>query len=59
MGYATTTCPTAPELEREFYPDPAKIASEAYAMVKPEAAVWQPDAEKAKLAYQAKFRGPF
>ena len=59
MGYAPTTCPTAPELEREFYPDPAKIASEVYAMVKPDAAAWLPDAEKAKLAYQAKFRGPF
>jgi len=59
MGYAPTTCPTTPVLEREFYPDPAKIAQTALAMVKPGAPVWQPDPERAKLAYQAKFRGPF
>jgi acetoin:2,6-dichlorophenolindophenol oxidoreductase subunit beta len=59
MGYAPTTCPTTPLLEHEFYPDPAKIAQAAYAMVRPDAAVWQPDPERAKLAYQVKFRGPF
>jgi pyruvate dehydrogenase E1 component beta subunit len=59
MGYAPTTCPTTPELEREFYPDPAKIAQAAYAMVRPEGEAWQPDPERAKLAYQVKFRGPF
>jgi pyruvate dehydrogenase E1 component beta subunit len=59
MGYAPTTCPTTPVLEREFYPDPAKIAQAALAMVKPGAPAWQPDPERAKLAYQAKFRGPF
>ena len=59
MGYAPTTCPTTPELEREFYPDPAKIAQTAYAMVRPEGEAWQPDPERAKLAYQVKFRGPF
>jgi pyruvate dehydrogenase E1 component beta subunit len=59
MGYAPTTCPTTPVLEQEFYPDPAKIAQAAFAMVKPGAPAWQPDPEHAKLAYQAKFRGPF
>jgi pyruvate dehydrogenase E1 component beta subunit len=59
MGYAPTTCPTTPVLEREFYPDPAKIAQVALAMVKPGAPPWQPDPDRAKLAYQAKFRGPF
>jgi pyruvate dehydrogenase E1 component beta subunit len=59
MGYAPTTCPTTPVLEREFYPDPAKIAQAAFAMVRPGAPAWQPDPERAKLAYQAKFRGPF
>ena len=38
---------------------PAKIAQAAFAMVKPGAPAWQPDPEHAKLAYQAKFRGPF
>ena len=59
MGYAPTTCPTTPVLEREFYPDPSKIAQAAYAMVRPGAPAWQPDAKAAELAYQMKFRGPF
>jgi pyruvate dehydrogenase E1 component beta subunit len=59
MGYAPVTCPTSPPLEQEFYPDPSKIAQAVYAMVRPGDAAWQPDAEHAKLAYQAKFRGPF
>ena len=46
-------------LEREFYPDPAKIARTVHAMVKPDAKPWIPDAERSKLAYQVKFRGPF
>ena len=59
MGYAPTTCPTTPALEQEFYPDPAKIAQVAYAMVRPGGAAWKPDQERAKLAYQHKFCGPF
>jgi pyruvate/2-oxoglutarate/acetoin dehydrogenase E1 component len=59
MGYAPTTCPTTPILENEFYPDPSKIACEVYAMVRPDSVAWTPDPEKAKLAYQARFRGPF
>ena len=59
MGYAPTTCPTTPALEQEFYPDPGKIAQAIHAMVRPGDKAWQPDAERAKLAYQVKFRGPF
>jgi acetoin:2,6-dichlorophenolindophenol oxidoreductase subunit beta len=59
MGYAPTTCPTTPALEAEFYPDPIKIAREAYAMVRPGSADWRPSPELAKLAHQARFRGPF
>jgi pyruvate/2-oxoglutarate/acetoin dehydrogenase E1 component len=59
MGYAATTCPTTPVLEQAYYPDPGKIAQQAYAMVRPGAPPWQPDPERAKLAYQTKFRGPF
>jgi len=59
MGYAPTTCPTTPSLEREFYPDPAKIAKTAYALVRPDQPAWEPDGERAKLAYQTQFRGPF
>ena len=59
MGYAPTTCPTTPVLEDEFYPDPAKIAKVAHAMVRPGGPAWTPDPARAKLAYQLKFRGPF
>lgn len=59
MGYAPTTCPTTPALEHEFYPDPAKIAKVAHAMVRPGEPTWTPDSARAKLAYQLKFRGPF
>ena len=48
MGYAPTTCPTTPVLEREFYPDPTKIARAAYAMVRP-TSEWLPDAQAAQL----------
>jgi len=59
MGYAPTTCPTTPVLEQEFYPDPAKIAQAVHAMVRPGDTGWKPEPERAKLAYQVKFRGPF
>jgi len=59
MGFAQTTCPTSPWLENAFYPNPATIATAAHAMVKPDAADWTPDPERAKLAYQSEFRGPF
>jgi pyruvate dehydrogenase E1 component beta subunit len=59
MGYAPTTCPTTPILEREYYPDPAKISKTAHAMVRPNEPDWTPAPESAELAYQAKFRGPF
>ena len=59
MGFAPTTCPTTPALEREFYPNPATIAERAHLLVRPEAPAWRPAAEDAALAYQLQFRGPF
>ena len=59
MGYAPTTCPTTPVLEQTFYPNPATIAETAYRMVRPEAPSWQPEPQRAELAYQVQFRGPF
>jgi acetoin:2,6-dichlorophenolindophenol oxidoreductase subunit beta len=59
MGFAPTICPTSPSIEEHFYPNPARIAQTAYRMVKPKAAEWTPDAERATLAYQKQFRGPF
>lgn len=58
MGFAPTTCPPSPTLEREFYPNPATIAGRIHQMVRPGSA-WSPDPERATLAYQAQFRGPF
>ena len=59
MGFAPTTCPTTPMLEKLYYPNPATIATTAYAMVRPDGPGWQPSAERAALAYQTQFRGPF
>ena len=58
MGYAPTTCPTTPALEKDFYPNAATIASKAYAMVRPDAPEWAPD-EEPTLPHEAAFRGPF
>jgi pyruvate dehydrogenase E1 component beta subunit len=59
MGFAPTTCPTTPSLEKHFYPNPATIAAKAYEMVRPDATAWVPSEESAALAYQSEFRGPF
>jgi acetoin:2,6-dichlorophenolindophenol oxidoreductase subunit beta len=59
MGFAPTTCPTTPVLEKHFYPNPATIAAKAYGMVRPGAATWMPSEESAALAYQSEFKGPF
>jgi pyruvate/2-oxoglutarate/acetoin dehydrogenase E1 component len=58
MGFAPTTCPPSPTLEHEFYPNPATIATRIHQMVRP-GELWQPDPERARLAYQMQFRGPF
>ncbi|MCU1275774.1 MAG: alpha-ketoacid dehydrogenase subunit beta [Bryobacterales bacterium] len=58
MGFAPTSCPPSPTLEHEFYPNPATIARRIHEMVRPGQA-WEPDQERAKLAYQLQFRGPF
>jgi pyruvate/2-oxoglutarate/acetoin dehydrogenase E1 component len=59
MGFAPTTCPPAPNLEREFYPDPGKIAATSFTMVRPDRPAWTPDPTRTTLAYQQAFRGPF
>jgi pyruvate/2-oxoglutarate/acetoin dehydrogenase E1 component len=59
MGFAPTTCPTSPTLEEHFYPNPVSIAAASHRLVRPHAPPWQPLAEKAVLAHQLKFRGPF
>ncbi|GAB4186668.1 MAG: alpha-ketoacid dehydrogenase subunit beta [Thalassobaculales bacterium] len=58
LGFAPTTCPTSPVLEQLFYPNPATIAAAARALVEP-GSTWTPDPERARLAYQTQFKGPF
>jgi len=58
MGYAPTTCPTTPALEKYFYPNAVTIASKAHSMVRPDEPEWAPDAEPT-LPHEAVFRGPF
>ncbi len=59
MGFAPVACPTTPWLERDFYPNPSTIASTLHDMINGPGAGWTPDPERAKLAYQVRFRGPF
>jgi pyruvate dehydrogenase E1 component beta subunit len=58
MGFAPTSCPPSPTLEHEFYPNPATVARRVHEMARP-GVNWEPDRERAKLAYQTQFRGPF
>jgi len=58
MGYAPTTCPTTPALEKGFYPNAATIASRAHTLVRPDEAPWTPDVEPTS-PHEAAFRGPF
>ncbi|HWB11490.1 MAG TPA: transketolase C-terminal domain-containing protein [Pirellulales bacterium] len=55
IGFAPVTCPTAPSLEAEFYPDARTIAAAAYGMVRGEA--WLP--EKRDEPQNVAFKGPF
>ncbi|HHT9158261.1 MAG TPA: alpha-ketoacid dehydrogenase subunit beta [Candidatus Brocadiaceae bacterium] len=57
MGFAFVPCPTTPTLEALFYPSAHKIATEAYAMLRPGSPAWEPttrlDVE------EVEFKGPF
>jgi pyruvate/2-oxoglutarate/acetoin dehydrogenase E1 component len=55
LGFAPVTCPTAPSLEAEFYPDGRTIAAAAYGLVRGE--TWLPE-RRDDLADIA-FKGPF
>jgi pyruvate dehydrogenase E1 component beta subunit len=59
MGFAATTCPPSPALEKEFYPNPAKIAIKCHALVRPGEPAWSPDSLLATLPHQLQFKGPF
>ncbi|HEX5442188.1 MAG TPA: transketolase C-terminal domain-containing protein [Pirellulales bacterium] len=55
LGFAPMTCPTAPALEAEFYPNAQTIASAVYGMVRGEH--WLPDARDDLR--EVAFTGPF
>lgn len=57
MGFAFTTCPTTPSLERHFYPDARSIASRAHDILDLPGKPWVPDAEL--HVEEVEFRGPF
>lgn len=60
LGFAQTTCPTTPSLEKAFYPNPITIAKAVMEMILPESSgEWQPNEKEAELVYQMKFKGPF
>ncbi len=59
MGFAPTTCPATPSLEDIFYPNPSTISTRVHEMVTGAEQAWVPDPEKAELAYQKQFKGPF
>ncbi len=57
LGFAPVPCPTTKNLENLFYPDAARIASAAHALVCGERARWNPAIQEAPEVVQ--FRGPF
>jgi pyruvate/2-oxoglutarate/acetoin dehydrogenase E1 component len=57
MGFAPTTCPTAPNLEDLFYPNARTVAAAARDLVEDAATGWLP-AERADLR-SIEFKGPF
>ena len=59
MGFAPTTCPTTPSLERHFYSNPVVIAKTAYRMARPMGPDWRPSPKNAEMAHHKEFRGPF
>jgi len=57
LGFTPVTCPTAPNLEADFYPNGQTIAGVAYDLVKGTNGGWLP-AERADLK-AIEFKGPF
>jgi pyruvate/2-oxoglutarate/acetoin dehydrogenase E1 component len=57
MGFAPTTCPPTPGLEKLFYPDARDIAGAALDLVEGRATGWLP--EERPDPVEVAFRGPF
>jgi pyruvate/2-oxoglutarate/acetoin dehydrogenase E1 component len=57
LGFAPTTCPPTPSLEKLFYPDARTIAAAAFDLVEGRTTGWLP--EERPDAAEIEFRGPF
>lgn len=57
MGFAPVTCPTTKNLENLFYPNPQKIASAAYSLLRGGDKSWAPAFVEAPEIVE--FKGPF
>jgi len=57
MGFAPTTCPPSPLLEKLFYPNELTIAAKARDLLEGMAVGWQP--EKREDLREIEFKGPF
>src|SRR5262249_4120004 len=57
LGFAPTTCPTTPALEKLYYPNARTIAAAARDLVEGRAVGWLPE-ERPELN-EVEFRGPF
>ena len=57
LGFAPTTCPTTPALERLYYPNARTIAAAARDLVEGRAVGWLPEERPGRN--EVEFRGPF
>ena len=59
IGFAPTSCPPAPNLEKLFYPSASTVADMAFKMVKPKDPEWHSDASRFERSQKTPFKGPF
>jgi pyruvate/2-oxoglutarate/acetoin dehydrogenase E1 component len=57
MGFAPVPCPTTKNLEKQYYPDAAGIASSAFSLVRGSMEHWKPEIVEAPEILE--FKGPF
>lgn len=59
IGFAPTSCPPSPNLEKLFYPHSGTVAEAAYKMVRPTQNTWTADISRFERSNKTPFRGPF
>lgn len=60
IGFAPTSCPPAPNLEKLFYPTSGTVATTAFQMVnRDRAKAWKADDSRYEKSQATPFRGPF